>query len=82
MKILIVLTYYRPHISGLTIYAERIAKAFARRGHQVTVLTSRFEKNLAADELDEDVRIIRAPVLMRLSKGVIMPTFGWLPANW
>ena len=81
MKILIVLTYYRPHISGLTIYAERIAKAFARRGHQVTVLTSRFEKNLAADELDEDVRIIRAPVLMRLSKGVIMPTFGWLASK-
>jgi len=81
LKILIVLTYYRPHISGLTIYAERIAKAFARRGHQVTVLTSRFEKNLAADELDEDVRIIRAPVLMRLSKGVIMPTFGWLASK-
>jgi len=38
MKILIVLTYYRPHISGLTIYAERLAKAFAVRGHEVTVL--------------------------------------------
>jgi len=49
LKILIVLTYYRPHISGLTIYAERIAKAFARRGHQVTVLTSQFDKNLASD---------------------------------
>ena len=27
MKILIVLTYYRPHISGLTIYVERLAQA-------------------------------------------------------
>lgn len=78
MKILIVLTYYRPHISGLTIYAETIAKAFARRGHQVTVLTSRFDHALSADEVDEGVRIIRAPVWMRLSKGVIMPTFGSL----
>jgi len=81
LKILIVLTYYRPHISGLTIYAERIAKAFARRGHQVTVLTSQFDKNLASDEFDEDVHIIRAPVLMRLSKGVIMPTFGRLASK-
>ncbi len=37
MRILTVLTYYRPHTSGLTIYAERLARAFARRGHQVTV---------------------------------------------
>ena len=37
MKILTVLTYYRPHTSGLTIYAERLARAFVKRGHQVTV---------------------------------------------
>ena len=34
MKILTVLTYYRPHTSGLTIYAERLAEAFAERLHQ------------------------------------------------
>lgn len=78
MRILIVLTYYRPHISGLTIYAERLAKAWARRGHQVTVLTSRYDAKLAEDEVQGGVRIVRAPVLFRLSKGVIMPTFGLL----
>jgi glycosyltransferase involved in cell wall biosynthesis len=76
MKILIVLTYYRPHISGLTIYAERLATAFAARGHEVTVLTSRFKKELAKEEMKDGVRIIRVPVWFRLSKGVIMPTFG------
>lgn len=76
LKILIVLTYYRPHISGLTIYAERIASEFARQGHQVTVLTSRYEKELPEEETDEGVRIVRVPVLTRLSKGVIMPSFG------
>jgi glycosyltransferase involved in cell wall biosynthesis len=81
MKILIVLTYYRPHISGLTIYAERLAKAFARRGHDVTILTSQFEKNLPREEVADGVRIIRVPVLFRLSKGVIMPTFGWLASK-
>jgi glycosyltransferase involved in cell wall biosynthesis len=76
MKILIVLTYYRPHISGLTIYAERIAQALARRGHQVTVLTAQFDPKLPLKETCEGVRVVRVPVLMRLSKGVIMPSFG------
>lgn len=78
MKILTVLTYYRPHISGLTIYAERLAEAFARRGHEVTVLTSHFDASTPAEEVRRGVRIIRAPVLLRISKGVIMPTIGWL----
>jgi glycosyltransferase involved in cell wall biosynthesis len=78
MKILIVLTYYRPHTSGLTIYAERLAKALVNRGHKVTVLTSQFEKSLPREEILDGVNIVRVPVLFRLSKGVIMPAFGYL----
>lgn len=78
MKILIVLTYYRPHTSGLTIYAERLARGLAARGHQVTVLTSRFDRSRPIEALEDGVRVVRAPVLFRVSKGVIMPTFGWL----
>ncbi len=78
MKILTVLTYYRPHTSGLTIYAERLAEAFASRGHEVTVLTSRFDPSSPAEEIRNGVKIVRAPVALRISKGVIMPTFGWL----
>jgi len=76
MKVLIVLTYYRPHISGLTIYAERIARALAKRGHQVTVLTSQFDPRLSLEEICDGVRVVRVPVLARLSKGVIMPSLG------
>jgi len=76
MKILTVLTYYRPHTSGLTIYAERLAKAFARRGHQVTVMTSQFDPSLPREEMVDGVKVIRVPVLFRVSKGVIAPTFG------
>lgn len=78
MKILTVLTYYRPHTSGLTIYAERLAEAFVRRGHQVTVLTSHFDPSTPREEIRNGVKIVRAPVLLRISKGVIMPTLGWL----
>ena len=76
MKILIMLTYYRPHTSGLTIYAERMAKALAARGHAVTVLTSRFDRRLPRRETMDGVRVVRVPVLLRVSKGVIMPTLG------
>ncbi len=77
MKILTVLTYYRPHTSGLTIYAERLARAFVRRGHQVTVMTTQFDPSLPREENMDGVKIIRVPVMFRLSKGVIAPTFGW-----
>ncbi len=77
MKILTVLTYYRPHTSGLTIYVERLSKSLVQLGHEVTVLTSQYEKDLPREEIVDGVRIIRVPVLFRVSKGVIMPTFGW-----
>ncbi len=78
MKILNVLTYYRPHTSGLTIYVERLARTLVKRGHQVTVLTSQYEPQLPRQEVKDGVHIVRAPVMFRVSKGVIMPTFGYL----
>lgn len=78
MKILTVLTYYRPHTSGLTIYAERLAKAFVQRGHQVTVMTTQYDPSLAREEIIDGVKVIRVPVAARISKGVIAPTFGWV----
>ncbi|MER3398056.1 MAG: glycosyltransferase family 1 protein [Chloroflexota bacterium] len=76
MKILIALTYYRPHISGLTIYVERVAGALAARGHEVQILTSQYDPALPLVEVREGVKVRRVPVLMRISKGVVMPTIG------
>jgi glycosyltransferase involved in cell wall biosynthesis len=81
MRILIVITYYRPHTSGLTIYAERLARAWVKRGHQVTVLTSQFDKSFPLDEICDGVRVLRIPVLFRVSKGVIMPSFGLMASR-
>ena len=78
MKILTVLTYYRPHTSGLTIYAERLARAFVKRGHQVTVMTTQYDPSLPREEMMDGVKIIRVPVAARVSKGVIAPTFGFV----
>jgi len=76
MRVLIALTYYRPHISGLTIYVERLSRALAARGHYITVLTSQYSQSLPRREYLDGVEIVRVPVIMRISKGVIMPTIG------
>lgn len=81
MRILIGLTYYRPHFSGLTIYTERLARGLVRLGHQVTVLTSRYDRSLAPREVKDGVEIIRPNVLTRLSKGVIMPSLPFVAAR-
>jgi glycosyltransferase involved in cell wall biosynthesis len=75
MKVLVVLTYYRPWVSGLTIYADRLARALAKRGHQVTVLTSHYEKDLLWREEMDGVTVIRHPVLFRFSKASVQPGF-------
>ncbi len=76
MKVLVVLTYYRPHTSGLTIYAERLAKAMVALGHQVTVLTMRYDPALPEREVVDGVVIQRVNVLVRISKGCIAPAMG------
>ncbi|MFQ5400938.1 MAG: glycosyltransferase family 4 protein [Anaerolineae bacterium] len=80
MKILQVLTYYRPWVSGLTIYVERLSQALVRQGHEVTVLTSQYDRQLPRYDVSDGVKIIRAPVALRVSKGVLMPSFG--PLAW
>ena len=75
MRILMVLTYYYPHWTGLTAYARRLAEGLAKRGHSVTVLASRHDPALPRDEMHQGVRVVRLPVLFRLSRGVVMPGF-------
>ncbi len=80
MKVLIALTYYRPWISGLTIYVERLARALAEHGHQVTVLTAHYDKALPYREVIDGVTVVRDPVLFRFGKASIMP--GFLSHAW
>ena len=81
MHILTALTYYRPHYSGLTIYAERLARALADDGHRITVLTSRYDNNLPPREKIDGVEVLRLQVGLRISKGVIMPSMPYWAAK-
>ncbi len=75
MKVLFVLTYYTPHRTGLTIHVERVAEAIVRRGHQATVLTSQYNKDLPREEVMNGVRVVRLPSLLRVSRTMVMPSF-------
>ncbi len=80
MRILVALTYYRPYTSGLTIYAERLARALAQKGHQVTVLTSRHDPQLPGAETLDGVQVRRVNVAFWVGKGPLMPAI--LVAGW
>jgi glycosyltransferase involved in cell wall biosynthesis len=75
VKILQVLYYYYPHCSGVTIYVERLGKHLAERGHTVTVLSSQHDPSYPTEEKSDGMRIVRVPVVLSVSRGVVMPTF-------
>jgi glycosyltransferase involved in cell wall biosynthesis len=80
MRILMVLTYYQPYRSGLTIYAVRLAQELARLGHAVRVLTAQYDRSLPEYETIAGVEVHRLPVSASLSKAAVMP--GLYPAAW
>jgi len=67
------LDYYRPNVSGLSLYAESLARGLAARGHSITILTHRHRADLPREERDGGVRVLRAPVLARLGKALFSP---------
>ncbi|MEJ2607301.1 MAG: glycosyltransferase family 4 protein [Anaerolineales bacterium] len=77
MRILTSLYYYRPHFSGLTVYTERLSRSLAARGHDVTILTSRYDRNLASLESMNGVQVRRINVAFTVSKGPLMPTIPY-----
>lgn len=75
MKILVTLSYYTPNISGLTLHAKILAEELAKRGHEVTVLTSQHDKNILQREILNGVSVIRVPYLFKVGKGLFMPFY-------
>jgi hypothetical protein len=79
LKILISLLYYFPHRTGLTIHVQSVAEELVKRGHEVTVLTARYNQSLPRDTvMHNGVRVVRlwTPPIA-ISRGMIMPAFPW-----
>ncbi len=75
MRILSSLTYYDPHISGLTIYAKRVLQGLAQRGHTATIVTSQHDRSLAKRELLDEITVVRTRATVKVSKGILMPFY-------
>ncbi|MEL6866472.1 MAG: glycosyltransferase family 4 protein [Bacteroidota bacterium] len=59
MKILFVLEHYHPYIGGAEKLFQLLAEALAEKGHQVQVLTTRFDTSLAKVEQIAGVEVHR-----------------------
>jgi glycosyltransferase involved in cell wall biosynthesis len=59
VRIVQVSPFFYPHLGGVESHVRTLAREFARQGHQVTVITSRFERSLPTEELFEGYRIVR-----------------------
>ena len=70
-RILTILNYYHPHLSGLSEHARRIAEGLVRGGRQVTVLTGRHDPGLPKEELLHGVCVVRADPWFFLHKGYV-----------
>jgi len=72
-KLLIGLTYYHPNVSGLSNYAKILAESLSSK-YEITIISSRFNKNLKKREIDGNIKIIRSPGF-KSGKGIIMPFY-------
>ncbi len=63
MRILQVSPFFYPHAGGVESHVRSLAKEFAREGHEVTVLTSRYDRSLPETEELEGYRIVRSRTL-------------------
>lgn len=75
MKILATLSYYKPHISGLTVCVQRLIGGLSKKNFEFTVLTSRHKNNLLENGTENNARIVRSPVLFTLGKVPVMPWY-------
>lgn len=74
MKILIILNYYYPYVSGVSEYARVLAENLVLNGHKVNVLTSN-HNHLPERENINGVNVTRARILCKISKGTISTDF-------
>ncbi|WP_367389471.1 glycosyltransferase family 4 protein [Lewinella sp. LCG006] len=77
MKILFVLEHYYPYLGGAEKLFQQVAEAFAEDGHQVTIVTTLFKRELPKQEMINGVKIHRLACQSRF-----LFTFLSMPLVW
>lgn len=75
-KILFIVNYYTPYVSGLTEVVHLLAEKLVDKGYEVTVLCQNHDsKNLPDTEIINGVQIVRARIIAKISKGMLSLDF-------
>ncbi|MGI0054195.1 MAG: glycosyltransferase family 4 protein [Thermoplasmata archaeon] len=69
MKIVQVSPFFAPHPGGVESHVRRLSAQLVREGHEVSVVTSRYDRSLPEEEWIDGVRVLRGPV-----RGVLLNT--------
>lgn len=75
MKILFVLEYYHPHIGGVETLFQSLAEELSESGHEIVILTNRYDKSLPALEKLGNISIHR----YRFFNRYLFTFLAWLP---
>ncbi len=59
MRIVQVSPFFAPHTGGVESHVRNLAREFARLGHDVTVVTARYDRRLPRAETVEGYRVVR-----------------------
>lgn len=62
MKIVQVSPFFSPHPGGVESHVRRLATQLVREGHEVTVVTSRYDASLPPEETIDGIHVKRGPV--------------------
>ena len=70
MNILICCEFFNPSVGGAQKVCEELAYNFSKRGHNITVATSRFNKKLKKMEIRNKIKINRFEITGNLIRGI------------
>lgn len=80
MKILFFSRLYHPHLGGIEKHLEKISDQLIKKGHEIIVLTTRYEENLEDESNHNGVKIVRFDQPKVKFLGLIY-TWFWLLKN-
>jgi glycosyltransferase involved in cell wall biosynthesis len=84
MKILIFSNMYLPHFGGVEMVVRNLAREFKKKGHEVTIVSSRTSRKLRAAEEIENILVRRTylGVPGRSIKSILAFLVYFLPSLW
>ena len=67
MRIVQVLPFFHPHAGGVESHVRGLVREFTREGHEVTVVTSRYDRHLPVQEEMEGAAELLVPLKVDLN---------------